>query len=225
MPVSRCEKPIYSSIMSAKQKVGKQRVFDAEKLQAKAPPAKEFDVSHIPTKMPPPMQLMANPLSAGPMQLEAEEEMEGEKGPELAGSEKKTAHKFISGEEFEKGTSKSKVGIKTAGSEKGQAVGGVYILVDEEGVVKRTGRTKNHATRRKQHEKSDDTKHLMYEEAFFSDDYKTQRGLEHLLYEEHGETAHKDNGGLNKIKAIADKNDNKDEYLKKAYNFLNLMSS
>jgi|GEM_PF-3913845 len=287
--------------MSTIQKVGKQRVFDAEKVQAKAPASRDFEVSQSPSMMPPPMQLTASPASAGPMQsmeeseekkpavstagpiqLSEEEEDEGwggmdwlHLGLDVAGLIPVVGEAFdlinagiyaIEGDYLNAGLSAAsavpfagygatavKMGIKgadqvkntkkaieatqtvskgvqkatsksaaKAGEEAGeQALGGVYRLVDSKGVVKRTGRTKNHAQRAKQHATAKDTKGLKYEDVYRTDDYATQRGLEHLLYKAHSKTASKANGGLNKIKAIADKNKKKDSYLDAAQNFLN----
>ena len=105
----------------------------------------------------------------------------------------------------------------------GLAKGGVYALVDEDGVVKRTGRTKDLKKRKADHKNDKDLKHLEFVELYKTDDYNTQRGLEHKVYTENEVTAHKDNGGFNKIKAISDSNGNKDTYIKAGADFLNTL--
>lgn len=60
---------------------------------------------------------------------------------------------------------------------------------------------------------------------FYTDDYATQRGLEHILSEKHKKTASKKNGGFNMIRAISNSNSpaikkKRQNYLNKAYKFL-----
>jgi len=82
--------------------------------------------------------------------------------------------------------------------------GGTYALKDGETIV-RTGRTKNLAQRKVQHETGKETKGLTFDAVHHTDDHATQRGLEHILSKKFEKTASKANGGLNKIKAMSDK--------------------
>ena len=103
------------------------------------------------------------------------------------------------------------------------AKGGVYALKDANGVVKRTGRTGDLAAREAQHKVGKETKGLEFDAVYKTDNYAEQRGLEHMLYDTHKGTAAAANGGLNKIKAISDKNLNSDKgrsYLKAAAKYL-----
>ena len=98
-------------------------------------------------------------------------------------------------------------------------VGGVYRLRNENGTVVRTGRTNNLDVRKQQHANSSETGDLDFDEAFRTDNYKEQRGLEKIIYDENPQ-AKVENGGLNKIKPISDKNVNKVDYMEAAKDFL-----
>jgi RHS repeat-associated protein len=99
------------------------------------------------------------------------------------------------------------------------AKGGVYTLSDETGTVVRTGRTKDLKQREKQHKNAKDTKDLDFNEAHRTDDYAEQRGLEQKVYNDNPQ-AQSNNGGLNKIKPIRDKNEKKPIYEKAAEDYL-----
>ena len=92
------------------------------------------------------------------------------------------------------------------------AKGGAYKLVDRDGIVKRTGRSKDLDQRKSQHAKGEETKDLDFQEDIRSDDYDVQRGAEHRLYEAHPE-ARAENGGLNRSKAIRNNNPKKQQYI------------
>jgi len=85
-----------------------------------------------------------------------------------------------------------------------QTKGGTYVLKDGDKVV-RTGRTKDLSKREIQHKGGKETKDLTFEAVHHTDDYGTQRGLEHMLSKKFEATASKAKGGLNKIKAMSDK--------------------
>jgi RHS repeat-associated protein len=100
--------------------------------------------------------------------------------------------------------------------------GGTYVLKKGETVV-RTGRTKNLAKRKLQHEGGKETKGLTFQAVDKVDDKAAQRGLEHVLSKKYESTASKANGGLNKIKTMSDKTLNSDKgkkYLQAAEDFL-----
>ena len=97
--------------------------------------------------------------------------------------------------------------------------GGVYVLMDN-GVVVRTGRTKNLKRRARDHARNPKTKHLTFVDVYKTDDYNAQRGLEHKIYKLHESTASQSNGGLNKIAAIRDTNPNKPTYITAADKYL-----
>ncbi|MDF1743640.1 MAG: hypothetical protein P1V19_08085 [Gimesia sp.] len=81
------------------------------------------------------------------------------------------------------------------------AKGGTYKLLDSNGKVVRTGRTKNLVARKKAHSYNSDTKGLKFKTDRRTDDYAAQRGREQIIYDRHPE-ARLENGGLNKIRAI-----------------------
>ncbi|MGB7815669.1 MAG: RHS repeat-associated core domain-containing protein [Methylotenera sp.] len=91
------------------------------------------------------------------------------------------------------------------------AKGGTYALKDADGIVQRTGRTKDLARREKQHQK--EFPELTFGVDKKTDNYAAQRGREHDLYNANPQ-AKASNGGLNKIKPIRDNNPKKSEYLK-----------
>jgi RHS repeat-associated protein len=109
--------------------------------------------------------------------------------------------------------------VDGVGDVKKAAKGGVYTLSDESGTVVRTGRTKDLKQRKVQHESNKDTKDLEFNEEHRTDDYAEQRGLENKVYNDNPQ-AQSANGGLNKIKAISDKNDKKPIYEKAATEYL-----
>ncbi len=100
-------------------------------------------------------------------------------------------------------------------TEAAQAKGGTYKLVDADGNVKRTGRTNDLARREGEHARAEATRDLKFEVDKRTDSHTEQRGREHRLYEEHPE-AKVENGGLNKVKPIADRNPKKKMYLEAA---------
>lgn len=82
--------------------------------------------------------------------------------------------------------------------------GGTYVLKDGNGNVVRTGRSKDLERREKQHKK--EFPDHDFEAKHRTNDYEQQRGLEEKLYNENP-GALEENGGLNKIKSISDRND------------------
>lgn len=91
--------------------------------------------------------------------------------------------------------------------------GGVYVLVDKKGKVVRTGRAKNLKTRGQAHAR--EFRGYKFKVVFKTNDYQTQRGLEHFLYSDYWRTAR-----FNKIRAIRDNNPRKTLYIRKAKGFL-----
>ena len=104
------------------------------------------------------------------------------------------------------------------------ARGGVYTLTDElSGKVVRTGRTNDFARRQAEHKRGA-LKGYKFNEIHETNDYATQRGLEHLLYEAHYKTAAHVNKGFNKIRAMSVKTLNSSKgqnYIDAAEAFLN----
>ena len=91
------------------------------------------------------------------------------------------------------------------------AKGGTYVLKNAEGTVVKTGRTKDLARREAEHgRKHPDTTFQVDKR---TDDYAAQRGREQDLHDAHP-TAHKDNGGLDRINGISPTNPRREEYLK-----------
>ena len=82
--------------------------------------------------------------------------------------------------------------------------GGVYKLLDEEGNVMRTGRTKDLAQREVQHQKT--YPDLEFKPIAETDDYATQRGVEQMAHEQYEPP-------LNRIKGIRDNNPRRQEYM------------
>ncbi len=101
---------------------------------------------------------------------------------------------------------------KSASNE--EASGGTYKLKDDNDSVKRTGTTKNLKQREGQLNRHPETKDLNFEVDRRSDDYAGRRGREEIIYRQHPE-ALKENGGLNKQRAIDPKNPRLEEYLRK----------
>jgi RHS repeat-associated protein len=97
--------------------------------------------------------------------------------------------------------------------------GGCYTLRDDTGEVVRTGRTGDLAAREAQHARGADTRDLEFRVEYRTDDYAEQRGLEHRLYERYPD-AQRENGGLNRMKAIRDDNPRRQEYLDAADAYL-----
>ena len=97
--------------------------------------------------------------------------------------------------------------------------GGVYVLKDADDKVIRTGRTKDLNKRKDQHALNEDTKDLRFEEKYKTDNYNEQRGLEQKVFNDNPQ-AKSSNGGLNKIKPISDKNENKTIYENAAKDYL-----
>ncbi|MCM8625539.1 RHS repeat-associated core domain-containing protein, partial [Accumulibacter sp.] len=90
------------------------------------------------------------------------------------------------------------------------AKGGTYKLVDPEtGEVMRTGRTKDLARRKMEHERHPDTKDLKFEKDMATDDYNIQRGREQKLHDHHKPP-------MNKINPIDPKNPNRQKYMDSA---------
>ncbi len=73
---------------------------------------------------------------------------------------------------------------------KSKRQGGVYVLVDDANVVRRTGRTKDLARRMKEHLKQ--FPKLVMKQLFKTNHKYTQRGLSNMLYTKHRKTAYED---------------------------------
>lgn len=85
--------------------------------------------------------------------------------------------------------------------------GGTYVLQDPEtGEVVRTGRTKDHLRREREHQRHPDTADLRYRKQLETDDYAVQRGHEQMLYDEHSPR-------LDKIRPISPANPRREKYL------------
>lgn len=99
-----------------------------------------------------------------------------------------------------------------------EARGGTYVIRNGEGNVVRSGRTNDFAKREAAHRRSlpDD---YTFEAVTKATDRATVRGLEQLLYDEFP-LAKAQFGGLNKIRAVAEKNPRLDEYLGAAQQYL-----
>ena len=131
----------------------------------------------------------------------------GEATLEVAGDLRKVERAAIKGkkaaqlaEEVEQGAAAS-------------AKGGTYVLSDPEtGQVMRTGRTKDHKRREKEHRFHPETKQLGYEVELESDVYSVQRGHEQMLHDKHKPP-------LDKIRPISPLNPRRDQYLKAAQQF------
>ena len=91
------------------------------------------------------------------------------------------------------------------------AAGGTYVLKNSEGTVVRTGRTNDLVRRRQEHAR--DHPDLDFEVDKRTDDPMARRGREQDLHDAHP-TAHRENGGLDKINPISPTNLLRKEYLK-----------
>jgi len=93
------------------------------------------------------------------------------------------------------------------------AKGGTYLLRDpESGQIMRTGRTKDHKRREKEHRIHADTEQLEYKTTLETDEYGVQRGHEQMLHDKHKPP-------LDKIRPISPKNPRREQYLKAAQHF------
>jgi hypothetical protein len=102
----------------------------------------------------------------------------------------------------------------------GCPVGGTYTLTDpNSGEVVRTGRSNNLDRREGEHRRAPETKGLDFTPVHRTDDYAEQRGLEQVVYRDNP-GAQADNGGLNRIRPIGDRNPNKKAYEDAATQFL-----
>ena len=97
--------------------------------------------------------------------------------------------------------------------------GGVYTLEDASGRVVKTGRSKDLNRREGEHGRNHPD--LKFKKKHRTDDYNQQRGLEEKLFSDHHDTAWRENGGLDKIKPIADLNGRGTQYRNAANSFLN----
>ncbi|MFL6202995.1 MAG: RHS repeat domain-containing protein, partial [Thermoanaerobaculia bacterium] len=96
--------------------------------------------------------------------------------------------------------------------------GGIYVLKDGAGKVRRTGRGDLKA-RRRAHLK--DHSDLTFVVKFKTNNQKVLRGLEHLVYNKYpGARASGKGGGRNKVRVISPKNPKKQEYLDAADDWL-----
>jgi hypothetical protein len=85
------------------------------------------------------------------------------------------------------------------------------VLKNSEGTVVRTGRTNKLVRRERQHARNHPD--LEFEVDKYTDDYAAQRGREQDLHDAHP-TAHRENGGLDRINPISPTNPLRKEYLK-----------
>ena len=92
--------------------------------------------------------------------------------------------------------------------------GGVYTLTNSEGKVERVGHTKNFKMRKQSYYNDPNFRGLDFNPIFKTDSYPERRGLEQYLYEEY------DHPPLNKNRPISPRNDNLEEYIQAASNFL-----
>ena len=95
-----------------------------------------------------------------------------------------------------------------------EARGETYKLIDDQDNVRRTGQTKDLARRKNELGRNPETKDLKFEIDKRSDDYAARRGREEIIYNKHPE-ALKENGGLNKQRAIDPNNERIKEYRRK----------
>ena len=109
--------------------------------------------------------------------------------------------------------SSSKVETGDISEEITASKGGTYKLVDDEGVVKRTGKSNDLIRREKEHSRNEDTKDLDFEVDRRTDDPDAQRGREQIIYDENPQAQSK-NGGLNKRRPVSPKNKKRDIYKK-----------
>ncbi len=92
--------------------------------------------------------------------------------------------------------------------------GGTYRLRDPEtGQTMRNGRTNDLSRRRNEHARGESTRDLIFEPVHRSDDAATRRGLEQRQLE-------RDRGPLDKVNGIDPRNPNRNQYLRKADEFL-----
>ena len=104
-----------------------------------------------------------------------------------------------------------KQGIKQAS--KDNVKGGTYKLTDADGIVKRTGKSKDLDRRRGEHARNSETKDLEFEVDRRTDCCNAQRGREQIIYDQHPE-AQSINGGLNKRRPVSPTNRKRHIYRK-----------
>jgi RHS repeat-associated protein len=90
--------------------------------------------------------------------------------------------------------------------------GGTYLLVDADGIVRRTGRTFDLQTRQYRHSIAPSTKDLFFKVDKLSDNYAALRGREQIIHDLYP-SALIENGGLNKIRGIRPDHPSRDVYL------------
>ena len=100
------------------------------------------------------------------------------------------------------------------GASNNEPKGGTYKLKADNGDVKRTGTTNDLRRRKNELGRNPETKDLKFEIDKRSDDYAARRGREEIIYNQHPE-ALKENGGLNKQRAIDPNNERIKEYRRK----------
>ncbi|MNV67521.1 hypothetical protein D3C71_1603250 [compost metagenome] len=108
------------------------------------------------------------------------------------------------------------LGIKAIreGGEVG-AKGGTYLLKDAEGIVMRTGRTKDLARRELEHARDPALKDLDFSAVHRTDVRAEQRGLEQMLHDQY-------NPPLNAIRPISPRNPRLQTYMDAARDFLGI---
>jgi RHS repeat-associated protein len=102
----------------------------------------------------------------------------------------------------------------------GLTKGGVYIMKDANGIVRRTGRATDLHKRELQHARDPVLGALVFKVKYKTDNKKVQRGLEHLLYNKHRFTASPHHGGFNLIRGISVTNPKRPMYIRAARGFL-----
>ena len=127
----------------------------------------------------------------------------GEATLEVAGDLRKVERAAIKGKKAAQLAEEAELSTSASVSTKG----GTYVLRDPDtGQVMRTGRTKDHKRREKEHKQQPETKTLQYDRETRTDDYSIQRGQEQLLHDEYKPP-------LDKIRPISPQNPRRDEYL------------
>lgn len=102
----------------------------------------------------------------------------------------------------------------------GLAKGGVYIMKDAAGVVRRTGRATDLHARKLAHARCAAVGHLTFQVKYQTNNKNVQRGLEHMLYNKYRYTADPVHGGYNMIRGISPYNPKKRMYINAAKAFL-----
>ena len=106
-------------------------------------------------------------------------------------------------------------GPAVAATAKEAATGGTYVLRNAEGTVVKTGRTNNLSRREAEHGRNHPDKTFEVDKR--TDNRSAQRGREQDLHDANP-SAHKANGGMDKINGISPNNPKREEYLRAGRN-------